>query len=142
VRNGTAGSAEACGATACYRGAMFGLSFTELLIIAVLALILLGPDKLPDAMKTVGKGLREFQKATQDLKDQIEGEIYADERKASKPALVPPVPTAASSPGRPTDPQGPPPAATADNVPGLEAALAEPTAPRAEQAPAPEAKSP
>jgi sec-independent protein translocase protein TatB len=119
---------------------MFGLSFTELLIIAVLALILLGPDKLPDAMKTMGKGLREFQKATQDLKDQIEDEVFADERKASKPALVPPVP-AASSPVRPTDPPGPTPAATAENVPGLEAALAEPSAPRPDQTPAPEAKS-
>lgn len=95
---------------------MFGLSFGELVIIAVLALILLGPDRLPDAMKTVGKGLREFKKATDDLKDQIENEIY-DDRKA-RPSLVPPVP-AAQVPG----PAGPPPPATVENVPGLEAAL-------------------
>lgn len=95
---------------------MFGLSFGELVIIAVLALILLGPDRLPDAMKTVGKGLREFKKATDDLKDQIESEIY-DDRKA-RPSLVPPVP-AAPVPG----PAGPPPPATVENVPGLEAAL-------------------
>lgn len=95
---------------------MFGLSFGELVIIAVLALVLLGPDRLPDAMKTVGKGLREFKKATDDLKDQIESEIY-DDRKA-RPSLVPPVP-AAQVPG----PAGPPPPATVENVPGLEAAL-------------------
>jgi len=101
---------------------MFGLSFGEIVIVAILALLLLGPDKLPDAAKQAGKLMREFKRATDDLKDQIETEIYADERKGAKPALVPPVP--ASIPG----PAGPPPAATAQNVPGLEAALAEPRA--------------
>jgi sec-independent protein translocase protein TatB len=100
---------------------MFGLSFGELVIIAVLALLLLGPERLPDAAKTIGKGLREFRKATEDLKGQIETEIYADERRARLPAIGP-----APAPG--TVPQGPPPLATAENVPGLEAALAEPAA--------------
>jgi sec-independent protein translocase protein TatB len=101
---------------------MFGLSFTEVLIIAVLALLLLGPDRLPDAMKTLGKGMRDLRKATDDLKDQVEREMYsvADEKKISRPALVPPVPS-----GPVPGPSGPPPAATADNVPGLEAALAD-----------------
>jgi sec-independent protein translocase protein TatB len=100
---------------------MFGLSFGELVIIAVLALLLLGPDKLPEAAKTLGKGLRDLRRATDDLKDQVEREIYADDRKAARPALVPPVP-AAPVPG----PAGPPPPASAENVPGLEAALVEP----------------
>lgn len=98
---------------------MFGLSFGELLIIAVLALLLLGPERLPDAARTLGKGLRDLRKVTEDLKDQVEQEIYADDRRPAKPALVPPVP---SAPG----PAEPPPAATTENVPGLEAALAEP----------------
>jgi sec-independent protein translocase protein TatB len=109
---------------------MFGLSFGEILIIAVLALLLLGPERLPEAAKTLGKGLRDIRRATDDLKDQVEREIYADDRKVAKPALVPPVP-AAPVPG----PAGPPPQATADNVPGLEAALAEP--PDADASPAP-----
>ena len=101
---------------------MFGLSFTEVLIIAILALLLLGPDKLPDAMKTIGKGMRDLRKATDDLKDQVEREIYAadEEKKLSRPALVPPVPS-----GPVPGPAGPPPAASTENVPGLEAALAE-----------------
>ncbi len=107
---------------------MFGLSFTEVLIIAVLALVLLGPDQLPGAARTAGKWLREFRRATEDLKDQIETEIYVDERKA-RPSLVPPVPAAPVPP-----PAGPPPAATAENVPGLEAALAEPAEPGATSA--------
>ncbi len=104
---------------------MFGLSFTEVIIIAVLALILLGPDQLPTAARTAGKWMREFRRATEDLKDQIETELTLDERKA-RPSLVPPVPAAQVPP-----PAGPPPAATAENVPGLEAALAEPPQPEA-----------
>ena len=102
---------------------MFGLSFTEVVIIAVLALLLLGPDRLPEAAKTLGKGLRELRKATDDLKDQVEKEINLREilDEKPKPALVPPV-AARPIPG----PAGPPPAATTENVPGLEAALAEP----------------
>lgn len=100
---------------------MFGLSFGEIVIIAVLALLLLGADRLPDAARTLGKGLREFRRATEDLKDQIQGEIYADER--PRPPAIPPVPSRAA---------GPPPAATAENVPGLEAALAEPPPAEAE----------
>lgn len=105
---------------------MFGLSFGEILIIAVIALLLLGPDRLPEAAKTFGKGLREIRRATEDLKDQVEHEIYSDEKVKPKPALVPPV-AAQPVPG----PAGPPPGATAENVPGLEAALAEPAPPPA-----------
>jgi sec-independent protein translocase protein TatB len=103
---------------------MFGLSFGEVVIIAILALLLLGPDRLPDAAKTLGKGLRDIKKATDELKDQVEAEIYGQAQRPSRPALVPPVPAAQPVPG----PAGPPPPATADNVPGLDAALAEPAA--------------
>jgi sec-independent protein translocase protein TatB len=112
---------------------MFGLSMGEIVIIAVLALLLLGPDRLPDAAKTLGKGLRDLRRATEDLKDQVEREIYVDDtgKKIGRPALVPPVPASPPVPG----PSGPPPAATAENVPGLEAALAEPPAPVEEPLP-------
>jgi sec-independent protein translocase protein TatB len=109
---------------------MFGLSFGEVVIIAVLALLLLGPDKLPEAAKTLGKGLREIRRATDEIKDQVESELYADVKKPARPALVPPVPAQPPVPG----PAGPPPVATAENVPGLDVALAEAAAP----APAPE----
>ncbi len=107
---------------------MFGLGFGEILVILVLALILLGPQRLPDVAKQLGKGLREFKKATDDLKQQFESELYSDEtRPASRPSLVPPTPAAAAPP----QPAGPVPAATAENVPGLEAATAEPARPPA-----------
>jgi sec-independent protein translocase protein TatB len=99
---------------------MFGLGFGEIVIIAILALILLGPDRLPEAAKQLGRTLREIRKHTDDLKEQFEAEVYGDGKKPgmTKPALVPPVPA------KPAGPEGPPPPATHENVPGLEAAFA------------------
>ena len=111
---------------------MFGLGFGEILIILVLALILLGPARLPEVAKQLGKGLRDFRKATDDLKGQFEREMYADDR--PRPLVRPP--TAAAP--VPAPPPGPAPAATAENVPGLEAATAEPGQVSPEPPPSPE----
>ncbi|OUN00913.1 MAG: preprotein translocase subunit TatA [Firmicutes bacterium ZCTH02-B6] len=46
---------------------MFGIGATELVIILVLALIIFGPGKLPEVGKAIGKGIREFKKATSSL---------------------------------------------------------------------------
>jgi len=114
---------------------MFGLGMGEIVIILVLALVLLGPQKLPDAAKQLGKGLREFRKATEDLKQQFETELYSDQHKPPKPTLVgtqnPPAegePPLAMPPGGVPLSSGEVPPASADNIPGLEAALAEPPA--------------
>lgn len=115
---------------------MFGLGFGEIVIILVLALILLGPAKLPEVAKQLGKGLRDFKKATDDLRGQFERELYAEDRPRPKPALVQP-PTAAAP--VPAPPPGPVPAATAENVPGLEAATAEAGQVAPEPPPVPEA---
>lgn len=97
---------------------MFGLGMGEIVIIAILALLLLGPDRLPDAAKQLGKTMRQLKRHTDDLKEQFEAELYAEERGAAKPSLVAPIPT-----GKPQGPAEPPPPATVANVPGLEAAL-------------------
>jgi TatA/E family protein of Tat protein translocase len=115
---------------------MFGLGFGEIVIILVLALILFGPKKLPEVAKQLGKGMRDFQKATEDLKGQFEKEFYADEAKKARPQIVPPpaaAPLAASPPM-------PVPLASTENVPGLDAALVE--APAAPAAAAPPAQEP
>jgi sec-independent protein translocase protein TatB len=51
---------------------MFGLGMGELLIILLLALLFLGPKRLPDIASTLGKAIRSFRKATTDLQDQLE----------------------------------------------------------------------
>jgi sec-independent protein translocase protein TatA len=54
---------------------MFGLGATEVIVILVLALIFIGPKKLPELAKGLGKGLREFQKAKDDLMTQVNTEV-------------------------------------------------------------------
>lgn len=51
---------------------MFGIGTQELLLILILALLILGPKKLPDLAKTLGKALGNFQKATRELKEEID----------------------------------------------------------------------
>lgn len=48
---------------------MFNIGWTELLVIMALALIVIGPKKLPDLARALGKGLAEFKKASQEIKD-------------------------------------------------------------------------
>ena len=50
---------------------MFGIGMPELLLILGLALIVLGPKKLPELAKALGKGLAEFRRATDDLKEEF-----------------------------------------------------------------------
>jgi Tat protein translocase TatB subunit len=56
---------------------MFGIGMPELILIAVVALIVLGPKKLPDLAKSMGRAVREFRKATSELKEtfQVDSEI-------------------------------------------------------------------
>ncbi len=54
---------------------MFGLGATEVVVILILALIFIGPKKLPELAKGLGKGLREFQKAKDDLMTQVNEEV-------------------------------------------------------------------
>jgi sec-independent protein translocase protein TatB len=50
---------------------MFGIGMPELLLILALALIVLGPKKLPELARALGKGLSEFRRATDELKDEL-----------------------------------------------------------------------
>lgn len=51
---------------------MFGLGFGELVLVLLIALIFIGPKKLPELAKGLGQGLREFQKAAKGFTDSLQ----------------------------------------------------------------------
>ena len=53
---------------------MFNIGLPELLIIAAIALIVFGPNKLPELAKALGRAMREFKKATEEVKESFEAE--------------------------------------------------------------------
>ena len=74
---------------------MFGIGMPELILILALALIVLGPKKLPEVARALGKGLAEFRRAADELKDEL-GRIEPEAEAAPKP---PPAETEPATPG-------------------------------------------
>ncbi|MGE5412660.1 MAG: twin-arginine translocase TatA/TatE family subunit [Syntrophomonadaceae bacterium] len=79
----------------------------ELILIFIVALLVFGPKKLPELGKSLGRGLAEFKKASDDLKKTIEDEIEQGKKEADvvkehvgevRQALAPVVTTPASTP--------------------------------------------
>lgn len=60
---------------------MFGMDMGELLVIAIVAIIFLGPDKLPDAMVKIAKFLKTFKNSINDVKSSFEQEMKIQELK-------------------------------------------------------------
>jgi sec-independent protein translocase protein TatB len=104
---------------------------SEIVVILVVALIFLGPEKLPEAAKSISKGIRDLRKQTRDLQQTIESDeqiggairdlksaLRGEEPRirpkpgAKPPPLPPPIPTA----GNPTDPPPAPPAKTPETT--------------------------
>jgi sec-independent protein translocase protein TatB len=78
---------------------MFGIGMQELLLILVIALIILGPKKLPDVAKALGKAMNEFKRATSDLKESLDVDHSLNTVKKSFDAMndTPPAEGAAAS---------------------------------------------
>jgi Tat protein translocase TatB subunit len=80
---------------------MFGIGLQELLVIMVVALIVLGPKRIPELARALGKGLAEFRRATGDITDEFRSaqNLLEDEyRKVRVDATSPPErPAAADS---------------------------------------------
>ena len=72
------------------------LGIPELIVIFFIALIFFGPRKLPDLGRSLGKSLAEFKRASNELRNTLDEEIQAEERKT--PATAPPPPPVATEP--------------------------------------------
>ncbi len=84
---------------------MFGIGVPELLVILVVALIVLGPKRLPEVAQALGRAFAEFRKATSDLSEELtsarsalEEEVRLAERQARtlRPSVSQPQPPAAT----------------------------------------------
>lgn len=73
---------------------MFGIGMPELLIIMAIALVVIGPQKLPELARSLGKGLSEFKRATEGFKQTMEDSVKVADSKepdAKEPAPAKPV---------------------------------------------------
>ncbi len=66
---------------------MFGIGIAELIVIMIIAFVVVGPEKLPQIAKALGKGIFELKRATDGLREEIEsegdqlGEILKEKKK-------------------------------------------------------------
>ena len=66
---------------------MFGIVLPEMIIIAVVALIFIGPDKLPGVLRSIGKGLVELKRATSDVRSTVQEEMQKIEEEIELKAV-------------------------------------------------------
>lgn len=50
---------------------MFGLGSSEIILIAIVVLVLFGAKKIPEMMQGLGRGIREFKKASKDIEEDV-----------------------------------------------------------------------
>jgi TatA/E family protein of Tat protein translocase len=87
---------------------MFGIGFQEMLIILVVVLIFFGPKRLPDLAKSLGKGIAEFKKASDEVRKGIDEAV----REAETDDTTTDVPPSGDEPR-----EGPPPSSASEPAP-------------------------
>jgi sec-independent protein translocase protein TatB len=90
---------------------MFGMGGSEILVILIVALLFLGPDKLPDAAKQISKGIRDLKKQTRILQETVEndehiGGAIRDLKSALRGEEIPVRPAVKKVPEPPKVPEG------------------------------------
>jgi sec-independent protein translocase protein TatB len=90
-----------------YARVVFGIGMPELVVILVVALVVLGPKRLPELARTLGKAMAEFRRQTSDIMDEFNVQAMLDEneRRSATPKPHPPeAPTAPASSAAPAKP--------------------------------------
>lgn len=99
---------------------MFNIGPTEVLVILAIALLVVGPKRLPELGKTVGKSMREFRRAQEELKSSFDLSAMDEptSKPTSKPAAKPSQPSGETVKGTDPEPSEPPaePSASADDA--------------------------
>jgi Tat protein translocase TatB subunit len=85
---------------------MFGIGMPELLVILVVALVVLGPKRLPELARTLGKAMAEFRRSTTEIMDELQTAQLDDARAKRRPPTQAPDSTVAATPAEP-QPQTP-----------------------------------
>ena len=76
---------------------MFGIGMTELIVILAIALVVLGPKKLPEIARSLGKGLAEFRRASSEMRREFL-DVTDESRPLTPAAPAPPAEGAAAPP--------------------------------------------